>query len=239
MLRFSLHCVKVSFVTIAEQVFTLCELTPLKMISPLLLFTYISLNLMYYLASGLSQRVLTLPALNLLRIFPVSSGHNPLRLLFMICYWICVCECWIPSPTKNKNFGGAFWLSRKKTIQLSLSNCQRSNKCFRFVCRVQSKRALESKVFIVQKKGGNVKTIPPYKPVPQDSHSSDSSGEKEGEGDPLASSSSSAAAGGGTPTHATKSKVRSLATSNIELVQLDDLTLYLVLMFVQQLFDPI
>ncbi|KAJ2954505.1 hypothetical protein O0L34_g2784 [Tuta absoluta] len=49
------------------------------------------------------------------------------------------------------------------------------------------------------KKGGNVKTIPPYKPVSHDSHSSDSSGEKEGGGSPMAG-------GGGTPTHASKPK---------------------------------
>ncbi|CAK1554762.1 unnamed protein product [Leptosia nina] len=49
------------------------------------------------------------------------------------------------------------------------------------------------------KKGGNVKTIPPYKPVSHDSQSSDSSGEKEGEASPMAT-------GSGTPTHATKSK---------------------------------
>ncbi|XP_068632703.1 protein AF-10-like isoform X2 [Battus philenor] len=48
------------------------------------------------------------------------------------------------------------------------------------------------------KKGGNVKTIPPYKPVSHDSQSSDSS-EKEGEASPMAS-------GSGTPTHPTKSK---------------------------------
>ncbi|KAG7313656.1 hypothetical protein JYU34_000815 [Plutella xylostella] len=41
------------------------------------------------------------------------------------------------------------------------------------------------------KKGGNVKTIPPYKPVAHESHSSDSSGEKDGE---------SPKAGGQTPT---------------------------------------
>ncbi|XP_052752713.1 protein AF-10 isoform X8 [Galleria mellonella] len=49
------------------------------------------------------------------------------------------------------------------------------------------------------KKGGNVKTIPPYKPVSHDSQSSDSSCEKEGEASPMAS-------GSGTPTHAAKSK---------------------------------
>ncbi|XP_053623870.1 protein AF-10 isoform X16 [Plodia interpunctella] len=49
-----------------------------------------------------------------------------------------------------------------------------------------------------KKKGGNVKTIPPYKPVSHDSQSSDSSCEKEGEASPMA-------AGSGTPTHA-KSK---------------------------------
>ncbi|CAG9782025.1 unnamed protein product [Diatraea saccharalis] len=48
------------------------------------------------------------------------------------------------------------------------------------------------------KKGGNVKTIPPYKPVSHDSPSSDSSGEKEGGASPMA--------GGATPTHAAKSK---------------------------------
>lgn len=51
----------------------------------------------------------------------------------------------------------------------------------------------------MQKKGGNVKTIPPYKPVSLDSQSSDSSGEKEGEASPMAG-------GSGTPTQATKSK---------------------------------
>ncbi|XP_026730396.1 protein AF-17-like isoform X2 [Trichoplusia ni] len=50
------------------------------------------------------------------------------------------------------------------------------------------------------KKGGNVKTIPPYKPVSHDSQSSDSSCEKEGE------ASCSNASGGVTPTHAGKSK---------------------------------
>ncbi|XP_073951138.1 coiled coil domain containing protein Alhambra isoform X1 [Choristoneura fumiferana] len=49
------------------------------------------------------------------------------------------------------------------------------------------------------KKGGNVKTIPPYKPVSHDSPSSDSSGEKEGDASPMAS-------GSGTPTHAAKAK---------------------------------
>ncbi|CAB3259059.1 unnamed protein product [Arctia plantaginis] len=49
------------------------------------------------------------------------------------------------------------------------------------------------------KKGGNVKTIPPYKPVSHDSQSSDSSCEKEGEPSPMAS-------GSVTPTHAGKSK---------------------------------
>ncbi|KAL0852333.1 hypothetical protein ABMA28_000537 [Loxostege sticticalis] len=49
------------------------------------------------------------------------------------------------------------------------------------------------------KKGGNVKTIPPYKPVSHDSQSSDSSCEKEGDASPVAG-------GSGTPTHATKSK---------------------------------
>ncbi|XP_060809891.1 protein AF-10 isoform X2 [Amyelois transitella] len=49
------------------------------------------------------------------------------------------------------------------------------------------------------KKGGNVKTIPPYKPVSHDSQSSDSSCEKEGDPPSMAS-------GSGTPTHATKSK---------------------------------
>ncbi|XP_026730399.1 protein AF-17-like isoform X4 [Trichoplusia ni] len=53
---------------------------------------------------------------------------------------------------------------------------------------------------IAKKKGGNVKTIPPYKPVSHDSQSSDSSCEKEGE------ASCSNASGGVTPTHAGKSK---------------------------------
>ncbi|KAH9636492.1 hypothetical protein HF086_002192 [Spodoptera exigua] len=53
----------------------------------------------------------------------------------------------------------------------------------------------------VQKKGGNVKTIPPYKPVSHDSQSSDSSCEKEGE-----PSCSPKASGGATPTHTGKSK---------------------------------
>ncbi|KAJ8737342.1 hypothetical protein PYW07_000613 [Mythimna separata] len=51
------------------------------------------------------------------------------------------------------------------------------------------------------KKGGNVKTIPPYKPVSHDSQSSDSSCEKEGE-----ASCSPKASGAATPTHAGKSK---------------------------------
>ncbi|KAJ8737633.1 hypothetical protein PYW08_000228 [Mythimna loreyi] len=54
---------------------------------------------------------------------------------------------------------------------------------------------------IAKKKGGNVKTIPPYKPVSHDSQSSDSSCEKEGE-----ASCSPKASGGATPTHAGKSK---------------------------------
>ncbi|XP_063892471.1 protein AF-10 isoform X3 [Helicoverpa armigera] len=54
---------------------------------------------------------------------------------------------------------------------------------------------------IAKKKGGNVKTIPPYKPVSHDSQSSDSSCEKEGE-----ASSSPKASGAATPTHAAKSK---------------------------------
>ncbi|XP_050360401.1 protein AF-10 isoform X9 [Nymphalis io] len=48
------------------------------------------------------------------------------------------------------------------------------------------------------KKGGNVKTIPPYKPVSHDSQSSDSS-EKEGEASPMAT-------GSATPTHTAKAK---------------------------------
>ncbi|XP_050560307.1 protein AF-10 isoform X9 [Spodoptera frugiperda] len=51
------------------------------------------------------------------------------------------------------------------------------------------------------KKGGNVKTIPPYKPVSHDSQSSDSSCEKEGE-----PSCSPKTGGGVTPTNAGKSK---------------------------------
>ncbi|XP_052746827.1 zinc finger protein zfp-1 isoform X5 [Bicyclus anynana] len=47
------------------------------------------------------------------------------------------------------------------------------------------------------KKGGNVKTIPPYKPVSHDSHSDDSS-ERDGDASP--------AAGGATPTHMAKAK---------------------------------
>ncbi|KAG6458553.1 hypothetical protein O3G_MSEX010912 [Manduca sexta] len=49
------------------------------------------------------------------------------------------------------------------------------------------------------KKGGNVKTIPPYKPISHDSQSSDSSGEKDGESSPMAS-------GSATPTHTGKTK---------------------------------
>lgn len=49
------------------------------------------------------------------------------------------------------------------------------------------------------KKTGNVKTIPPYKPVSHDSQSSDSSGDKDGDASPLVS------AGGITP-HALKQK---------------------------------
>lgn len=49
----------------------------------------------------------------------------------------------------------------------------------------------------MQKKGGNVKTIPPYKPVAHDSHSSGSSSEKEGGASPVAG-------GSGTPTPHTK-----------------------------------
>lgn len=58
---------------------------------------------------------------------------------------------------------------------------------------------IQPKWLLVQKKGGNVKTIPPYKPVSHDSPSSDSSGEKEGDASPVAS-------GSGTPTHAAKAK---------------------------------
>uniref|UniRef100_A0A2H1V4Y8 SFRICE_002048 n=1 Tax=Spodoptera frugiperda TaxID=7108 RepID=A0A2H1V4Y8_SPOFR len=54
---------------------------------------------------------------------------------------------------------------------------------------------------IAKKKGGNVKTIPPYKPVSHDSQSSDSSCEKEGE-----PSCSPKTGGGVTPTNAGKSK---------------------------------
>ncbi|XP_045531017.1 protein AF-10-like isoform X4 [Pieris brassicae] len=57
------------------------------------------------------------------------------------------------------------------------------------------------------KKGGNVKTIPPYKPVTHESQSSDSSGEKEGEASPMAT-------GSGTPTHASKSKGPGRKTSH-------------------------
>lgn len=42
----------------------------------------------------------------------------------------------------------------------------------------------------LQRKGGGVKTIPPYKPVSQDGHSSDSSPEKEGEPNAAKNSSS-------------------------------------------------
>lgn len=59
---------------------------------------------------------------------------------------------------------------------------------------------IRRRTLTVQKKGGNVKTIPPYKPVSHDSQSSDSSCEKEGE------ASCSNASGGVTPTHAGKSK---------------------------------
>ncbi|XP_045509764.1 protein AF-10 isoform X4 [Colias croceus] len=57
------------------------------------------------------------------------------------------------------------------------------------------------------KKGGNVKTIPPYKPVSHDSQSSDSSGEKEGDASPMAT-------GSGTPTHTAKSKGPGRKTSH-------------------------
>ncbi|CAH2035407.1 unnamed protein product, partial [Iphiclides podalirius] len=56
------------------------------------------------------------------------------------------------------------------------------------------------------KKGGNVKTIPPYKPVSHDSQSSDSS-EKDGEASPMAS-------GSGTPTHPAKAKGPSRKSSH-------------------------
>lgn len=53
---------------------------------------------------------------------------------------------------------------------------------------------------LFQKKGGNVKTIPPYKPIPNDNHSSDSSPEKDAEGatvnnKPVPQSSSSSSSG--------------------------------------------
>lgn len=48
-------------------------------------------------------------------------------------------------------------------------------------------------MFVVQKKGGNVKTIPPYKPVAHDSQSSGSGSEKEGGASPVASGSGTSA----------------------------------------------
>lgn len=65
------------------------------------------------------------------------------------------------------------------------------------------------KCVVVQKKGGNVKTIPPYKPLPHDSHSSDSSGEKEAEAE------AGAAPGETTPTHAKSKGVRHRSTASI------------------------
>ncbi|XP_072931251.1 uncharacterized protein Alh isoform X28 [Epargyreus clarus] len=64
-----------------------------------------------------------------------------------------------------------------------------------------------SKLVSRLKKGGNVKTIPPYKPVSHDSQSSDSSCDKDGETSPVAS-------GSGTPTHAGKSKGPGRKTSH-------------------------
>lgn len=52
-------------------------------------------------------------------------------------------------------------------------------------------------MFVMQKKGGNVKTIPPYKPVAHDSQSSESSSEKEEGASPMPG-------GSGTPSPHTK-----------------------------------
>lgn len=68
------------------------------------------------------------------------------------------------------------------------------NWCVSYCLKPKSRRNRIDRVvtiwsFHLQKKGGNVKTIPPYKPIPADNGSSDSSPEKEAE-TPIKSSSS-------------------------------------------------
>ncbi|XP_043491827.1 protein AF-10-like isoform X1 [Polistes fuscatus] len=65
------------------------------------------------------------------------------------------------------------------------------------------------------KKGGNVKTIPPYKPIPADNGSSDSSPEKEAE-TPIKSSSSSKRKGSSSKS-TTNSKNKSNTSPNVEI----------------------
>ncbi|XP_011303288.1 protein AF-10 isoform X2 [Fopius arisanus] len=66
------------------------------------------------------------------------------------------------------------------------------------------------------KKGGNVKTIPPYKPIPADNGSSDSSPEKEAEA-PLKTSSSTTKRKGSSSKSTTGSKTKSNSSPSLEL----------------------
>lgn len=73
---------------------------------------------------------------------------------------------------------------------------------------------LSCKIFF-QKKGGNVKTIPPYKPIPADNGSSDSSPEKEAE-IPMKSSGSKRKSSSSKST-TSNSKNKTTASPNLEL----------------------
>ncbi|XP_063988954.1 protein AF-10 isoform X2 [Diachasmimorpha longicaudata] len=71
------------------------------------------------------------------------------------------------------------------------------------------------------KKGGNVKTIPPYKPIPADNGSSDSSPEKEAEA-PLKTTSSSTKRKGSSSKSSTASKTKSISSPSLELNGMTD-----------------
>lgn len=71
-----------------------------------------------------------------------------------------------------------------------------------------------TQAFDLQKKGGNVKTIPPYKPIPADNGSSDSSPEKEAE-TPIKSSSGKRKSSSSKST--TNSKSKSNASPSLEI----------------------
>ncbi|XP_015116992.1 protein AF-10 isoform X2 [Diachasma alloeum] len=71
------------------------------------------------------------------------------------------------------------------------------------------------------KKGGNVKTIPPYKPIPADNGSSDSSPEKEAEA-PLKTTSSTTKRKGSSSKSTTSSKTKSNSSPSLELNGMTD-----------------